>query len=740
MYFPSVLLLLLTLIAFQAPGDSFRKQYEAAERFRREGNLAAAEAEYSSILSRAYPVLGKVYTAQSNYTAAIAALEESAAAAARNSDSPEETLVELAIAYFYAGQYQKAAEPLGKVLARNPRSAPAHHMMGKSYFMIGEFGKAADEFEAVLRLTPEDYDAVYTLGLAYLKQRQFARAGQIYRGMIARLGDGPQLRILIGRAYRETGFAGEAIEEFKKAAALDPRFPRVHYYLGFTYLLKDGASKLPEAMKELQSELSAHPDDFLANYYLAVIHLSEGRSEAARGLLEKASQLQPQNPDPFFFLGQTYQSSGKYEQAIASFRKAIALNPNFNHNDYQVTNAHFRLGQSLVKAGHVEEGEKELQIAADLKSKAFKNDEAKLDAFLNTANAEERNKFPELVASPGVVAGSNAPDARMKEVLARDAAYYEKVIAAAHNNIGLLRAERGDFRAAIEHFKAASKWNPKHDGLDYNLGLAYYKSESYKEAIAPLENEASERPDNLQAKQLLGLSYFMTENYAKASALLSEVVAAKPNEAALYYPLALSLNKTGKTQEADRVIGRMVAMGGNSAQVHILLGRAYYEQNDTQKALDELRTALSLDGKVPLAHFYSGMIEIKAGKLDDAAREFEAELSLNPNDVQAKYHLGYVLLARQDTERGIKLLREVIRDKPDYANARFELGNALLKRGDVREAIESLELAAKLQPDQPHVHYQLGRAYLAAGRQADGTGQLEIARQLKEKSLREANQ
>ncbi|HYJ84672.1 MAG TPA: tetratricopeptide repeat protein [Pyrinomonadaceae bacterium] len=760
MYYASIFLLLL-VTPFQTPGDSFRKQYEVAEAHRRAGNLTAAEAEYVAILNAAYPALGRIYTAQSNYRGAVAALE---AAAAHRTDTTQ-TLVELAIAYFHSGQYGKAADPLRRALARDPRSAPAHHMMGKTHFMMGAYDQAVRELEAALALTPNDPDVAYTLGLAYLKLRKVDEARRIFGRMVTHL-EGPHLRVLIGRAYRETGFLLEAIDEFKKAAALDPRFPRVHYYLGHSYLLKDGAARLGDAMKELQLELAAHPEEFLANFYLGVIHMTEGRWTAAVPLMEKASRLQPNNPDPHFFLGQAYQSLQKYEQAIGSLKKSIALNPRLEHNDYQVTNAHYRLGQSLMKVGETKEGERQLQIASDLKSKAFKRDGEKLNAYLNTPNdavktaanaldnaanvlnnassvgqgLDLQKELPNFNPAPGTVGGPGTPSARTGEALSAEAAFLEKVAAAAHNNIGLLRAERQEFRAAAEHFSNAAKWNPKHEGLDYNLGLALFKSESFKEAVAPLERESKARPSNLQVKQLLGLSFFMLEEYAKASALLTEVVAAKPNEVTLYYPLALSLSKEGNTEAADRVTRQMVALGGDSPQVHILLGMAYYEQNESAKALDELRKAISLDPKVRLAHFYAGMIHVRTGKLDEAGREFEAELALNPRDVQARYHLGYVALARQETDRGIKLMEEVIRERPDFANARFELGNALLKRGDVRGAVESLEAAVKLAPGETHIHYQLGRAYIAAGRQAEGEGQLEIARQLKEKALRQTNQ
>jgi len=79
------------------------------------------------------------------------------------------------------------------------------------------------------------------------------------------------VRVVFGRAYRETGYLTEAIEEFKKAVALDVHFARAHYYLGLTYLLKDGASRLSDAEQEFKIELASNPDEFFANYYLGIV-------------------------------------------------------------------------------------------------------------------------------------------------------------------------------------------------------------------------------------------------------------------------------------------------------------------------------------------------------------------------------------------------------------------------------------------------------------------------------------
>jgi tetratricopeptide (TPR) repeat protein len=705
--------------------DLFRKHYEAANTYHRAGNHAAAEAEFKIILAEAYRRLGKIYSAQGNYHASVDAFE---AANSAQSDSPE-ALVEQSIAYFHTGDYAKGVGPLQRAITANPQNAIAHHMLGKTHFMMGEFEKASRELEEALKLTPGDYDAEYTLGLCFLKRKDLPKAKQLYEGMVERLGNRPAVRVLIGRAYRETGFLPESIEEFKKAIALDPKFPRVHYYLGLTYLYKDGASRIPDAIEEFKVELAANPDEFFANFYLGILYIMERKWEPAIDLLEKAALEQPNNPDPYFHLGQAYQGAGKQKEAVEVLQKTIALTPSLGHNDYQVTTAHYRLGQALIKVGRIAEGEKELKTSQELKQKGFKLDEKKVSAFLNNSNLPAQSD--KLVKAEGMIAEPVPLDPAKAEKLKTEETFYSKVVAAAHNSIGLLRAERQDFREASTQFALAAKWNPNQEGLNYNLGLSNYKAEAYKEAIPPLEKELQINPGNIGIKQLLGLSYFMTNDYAKASTLLTEVIAVKTQDAALRYPLALSLLKDGKLDAANHVIEQMVAVGMNTPELHILFSQAHYERGDVAKALEELRNALALDNKARLAHFYTGLIHLKAGKLQ--------ELALNPNDFQAKYHLAFVVLAQQETDRGIALMREVVDERPDFADARYELGKALLQKGDVKGSVESLEIAARLKPDQAHVHYQLGRAYIAAGRKAEGETQLEMSKDLKEKARTKIN-
>ncbi|HWN08661.1 MAG TPA: tetratricopeptide repeat protein [Pyrinomonadaceae bacterium] len=721
---------LLFLLVHQSPQDTIRQHYQSAEAARQAGNLEAAESEYAAILGEGYQRLGRLYSARSDYQLAVTVLE---VAQKYRPNSPE-VLVDLGIAYFSAKQYERALVPASKALAIAPDNAGARQMLGKTYFMLGDLGRSIHELETAAKLAPDDIDVAYTLGIAYLRNRQPAAAQQLYYSLIRRFGEKPQLHVIIGRAYRQSGLLLEAAEEFKKAIALDSRFPRAHYYLGITYLLDEGQSKISEALEQFKIEVAANPDEFFANYYLGVVYNFQRQWDLAVTSLQKASTIQPHNPDPYFQLGQAYQELNNHQQAIEVLRKAIALNPDLAHNKSQVTTAHHRLAQSLLKTGQTEAGQRELQIAADLKAQAFKLEQqthAGEPGMGKNRTPDAGKELLELASGNHVSPSAIELDESAKRELQRTEAYFKKVIGTAHNNVGLLRGERLDFPAAAEQFSQAAKWDPQQEGLDYNLGLAYYKSESYKQAAPPLENELKLHPGNRRAAMLLGLTLFRLGNYARSAELLNGVIDPQSTDINIYYALASALIKLRKAEAADRVIGQITRIKADAPQLHLLLAEEYEASGARAKALAKLSEVAASNSNALLVHYNAGLLYLKLGKRDEALREFVRELTLNPNDTQAKYSLGDLFLAGKDIERGLALIREVIQARPEHAEARYALGKTLLQRGDVTGAINNLERASKLEPASPEIHNHLGQAYLAAGRKSEGKSHIEMSKQLR---------
>jgi tetratricopeptide (TPR) repeat protein len=564
--------LLLLPLVFQSPQDRLKQHSEAAEAQARAGNFAGAEIEYTALLAEGYRAVGRIYSTQEKHKQAIVALE----AAALYQPASDETLSDLAITYFEAGLFDKAVRPLQRVIAVNPQNSTAHSLLGKTYFALREYEKAAAELKAAEEFGANDFDTSFTLAIAYLQQRQFTDARRAFDGMLLHLGDQSELHVVIGRAFRVAGRLPEAIDEFKKAIALNPSLARVHDNLALAYLMNEGASRLVEAEREFKTELVSNPDEFFANYYLGIVYIFQRKWELAITFLNSASRVQAGNPDPYFQVGQAYQELGKHDQAIEALKKAIALNPDLAHNKFQVTTAHYRLAQSLLKVGQVEAAQKELRLSSELKAEAFKMAQtsgAGLSTVgtMGTSQLPEEDKLPAMGSAGSTTTPSTVPDEKARRELETAEAYYAKLLAATHSSIGLLRADRGDFRAAAEQFRLAANWNPQQEDIDYNLGLAYFRSESYKDAVPPLETEVKTHPQNVRARWLLGLSYFKTSNYARASELLADVVTSESTNTDLYYALASSLIKQGKTELADQAIQRMSKVTGDSPQLHVLL-------------------------------------------------------------------------------------------------------------------------------------------------------------------------
>ncbi len=306
--------LLLLPLVFQSPQDRLLQHYESAEALARAGNPVAAETEYTAILAEGYRAVGRIYSARQKHKQAIAAFE----AAALYQPTSEQTLLDLALTYYEAGLFDKALQPLQKAIALNAQNSSAHSMLGKTYFSLREYEKAAAELKAALDFGSDDFDTSFTLAIAYLQQRQFTDARQVFDSMLQHLGDRPELHVVIGRALRVAGRLPEAIDEFKKAIALNPSLPRVHDNLALAYLMNEGVSRLADAEREFKTELLTNPDEYFANYYLGIVYIFQRKWELAIAFLKNASRVQADNPDPYFQLGQAYQELEKHDQATNS--------------------------------------------------------------------------------------------------------------------------------------------------------------------------------------------------------------------------------------------------------------------------------------------------------------------------------------------------------------------------------------------------------------------------------------
>jgi tetratricopeptide (TPR) repeat protein len=110
---------------------------------------------------------------------------------------------------------------------------------------------------------------------------------------------------------------------WKKAEAIAPLDQRTRFTLAMAYIKVNRRSW---ARSELERLAQAHPDDSLYLYWLSRIDYDDQKYLEAIGRLGRVTELNPNMVRAHDLLGLCYDYIGKFDQAIASFSRAVELN------------------------------------------------------------------------------------------------------------------------------------------------------------------------------------------------------------------------------------------------------------------------------------------------------------------------------------------------------------------------------------------------------------------------------
>jgi tetratricopeptide (TPR) repeat protein len=717
----------------KAPSEtnSSEQVFQSAETFQVAGDYEKAAAAYREAVSVALQQLGNLRVSHKEFTEGIDLLARAVQAAPARVTAR----VDLTIAQFEVRDFDKAKTEIEAALQREPGNARALNLAGKIYFMKGDFAAAANRLESALRLQP-DFDTGYLLALADLELKNPVPAGVIFDEMQASSQPSASMHVLIGLAYRETGYLDQAAIHFAKAIELEPKKSRVRSSLGLTYFLQ-GPQSYAKAREQFMAELSITPDDSNSRYYLGTIAAREGKANEAEKWFEQVASGLPDDPEAYFRLGQASLNAGHMEKAVAALQKSLALAPHAG-DDPDAPEAHELMSKAQEKLGRHAEAESELARAKLLRSQQAERGSRQIpDAFSGAGSGEaasisrsgQQQLRSMLLRRPQA---SELPGSQEAEFVKRISA----LLGEAYHNLGVIDARASRYANAEEEFAEAARWNPGIERLDRNWGLAAFRAERYEHAIGPIERLLRQSPKDNNLRQMLGLSYYMTDQFAKSAETFRPILNELPDNPGLLYAAGVALVRSGDSAAGGRLFSRMLEHGANSPEVHLMVGQAHYGQSQYPEALLEFQRALDLNSNLAEAHYFIGMVYFKQGKLDQSVEELNAELSENPRSVPAMYQLAYVRLEQHQTEEAIRLLNAALAEKPSYGDAHYQLGKALLDKGNASGAIQHLETATQLQPAQYYGYYQLSLAYRRIGRVEDADKALRTYQQLKEKNSR----
>ena len=178
-----------------------------------------------------------------------------------------------------------------KTIETNPNNSRAHDNLGFTYERAGETEKALQEFETAVRLQPDNFRALANLGVAYAKFGFYNKSVAALKKSIEIKGYYKTYDKL-GLIYDELNMENEAIERFKEAIKLNPRYAKAHNDLGTVYG-KIGEFDL--ALEEFNAAIKIDKDYADAHFNKGILLEFLGEEDKAREEFGIALRLEPKN-------------------------------------------------------------------------------------------------------------------------------------------------------------------------------------------------------------------------------------------------------------------------------------------------------------------------------------------------------------------------------------------------------------------------------------------------------------
>jgi tetratricopeptide (TPR) repeat protein len=167
--------------------------------------------------------------------------------------------------------------------------------------------------------------------------------------------DSAQMHQLLAHEDIRQGNTNGAIGQYRKAIAIDPHLPGVHFELAELLHTSNDETVKKEAEQEYHAALSENPQNEKSILRLAEIDAQKGNLEQSYREYSRAVELQPGDADAKLGLARSLTEMNQPEKALPLLEDAVQLEP---------TNAtaHYRLASLYRKMGRAEDAKQQVEL------------------------------------------------------------------------------------------------------------------------------------------------------------------------------------------------------------------------------------------------------------------------------------------------------------------------------------------------------------------------------------------
>ena len=327
------------------------------------------------------------------------AIPELQAAAAIDPDNVE-TQGNLGVLLFFQGKAADAIPHLRAVVERQPGMSKIQGLLGLAELRTLDVAQAQKDLEAAFPLiTDQKFKVQVGLELVglhtqngeleeasvmvaqlrkvapdnpevlYAAYRTYADlSGESMLALSLAAPDSAQMHQMLAHEETKQGNTNGAVEQFRKAIAIDPHLPGIHFELAELLRTSQDPAVKKEAEQEYRAALAENPQDEKAIFRLAEIDAQKGNVQKSYEGYTKAVELQPGDANAKLGLAKALIEMKQTDKALKLLEETVQLEPTD-------ATAHYRLGTLYRTLGRAEDSKRELALY-----KKYKDMKEKLSA------------------------------------------------------------------------------------------------------------------------------------------------------------------------------------------------------------------------------------------------------------------------------------------------------------------------------------------------------------------------
>ena len=572
-----------------------------------------------------------------------------------------------------------AIEEYKDALNADPGSAQLSDALADLYFRTGKIHEAEATARGLLSTSPNDIDAHKLLGRIYLRQLSEAQNA-------------------VSSSSPSGNALDQAIAEYEKIVALEPKDVETRMVLGQLYTVKHEPQKAEQQFKTAQA-IDPDSEDVVLN--LARLYAESGDIDRAVKVIEAVPE-QDRTSKMELALGAAYDQMKRPKDAIGAYKRAIDIEP----GDVRTMSA---LAQALQNDDQLDAALKQYKDVAEA-------DPDDVGTLVHIAEIERRQgKYEDALAT-------------VRKALKKDPDNLE-----AGYNEGLLLDVLGRYDEATQVYEhmvdLTSHANGAYTAEEKNnrgiflerLGALYHEQNKVDQAIATYQKLIDMGGEQaLRGYQGQVDTYRDAKMFDKAVEVSRKAVEANPKDTDIKLMLAGELADQGNVDEGLSMAKSQLTNTDKDRTVWLTLAQMYTRLRRWKDAEDALNKAGSYSTKKEdriYVLFLRGALAERQKRYEPAEDLFRQALDLDPSNAMVLNYLGFML-----ADKGIKLpealqmIRKAVEQEPMNGAYLDSLGWAYFKLGQYELAEENLRGAVERDQTDPTVHEHLGDLYEKTGR------------------------